>query len=51
MVFVESAQPAGVMTAHLWVKAIDKEKPIPATLSHEIMTKLLRHKLYVSKVA
>jgi beta-N-acetylhexosaminidase len=41
---LESTPPSSIMSAHLWMKAIDKE-PVPATLSPKVMTELLRNRL------
>ena len=36
---------AAVMTAHIYLPQVDEEKGLPATLSHNILTKLLRDEL------
>lgn len=36
--------PAGIMTAHLWIRALD-DRPIPATFSRNALTNLLRDEL------
>ena len=38
------AKPSSVMSAHLWIQSIDRDT-IPATLSRNVMTGLLRDKL------
>lgn len=38
------AEPAAIMTAHLWVKPLDTDT-IPATLSNSVVTTLLRERL------
>ncbi|HTY38618.1 MAG TPA: glycoside hydrolase family 3 N-terminal domain-containing protein, partial [Bacteroidota bacterium] len=39
-----TAKPSAVMSAHLWIQSIDKDT-IPATLSANVMTGLLRNRL------
>ncbi len=41
IVLERSPQPAAVMTAHLWIRALEPE-PVPATFSAGILTDLLR---------
>lgn len=41
---MKEAMPSSIMTAHLWIQAIDKDT-IPATLSPNAMTRLLRERL------
>ncbi len=44
MLMQSAEQPAGVMSAHLWIRALDPE-PLPATLSPNVLTGLLRDDL------
>lgn len=41
---LQKAKPSSIMSAHLWIQAIDADT-IPATLSKNVMTGLLRDKL------
>lgn len=41
---LREARPSAIMSAHLWVKALDMDT-LPATLSKEVMTGLLRGRL------
>ncbi len=44
IIFDQPHQPAGVMSAHLWIKALDEEE-IPATFSRRALSELLRDSL------
>jgi beta-N-acetylhexosaminidase len=46
---IEECKIDNIMTAHLWVKAIDKDT-MPATLSQGVVTDLLREKMHFSGV-
>ncbi|HON49939.1 MAG TPA: glycoside hydrolase family 3 N-terminal domain-containing protein [Candidatus Sumerlaeota bacterium] len=41
---IKNAKVSSIMTAHLWVPTFDA-KPVPATLSKNVMTDLLRNKM------
>ncbi len=43
-VVLEATDPAAVMTAHLWIEALDAE-PLPATFSRNALTGVLRERL------
>ncbi|MBM4160888.1 MAG: glycoside hydrolase family 3 protein [Ignavibacteria bacterium] len=40
----QTSRPAGIMSAHLWIRALDADT-VPATLSSNAMTNLLRKRL------
>ncbi len=40
----DAPPPAAVMTAHLWIKALDAD-PLPATFSEKALTRLLREEM------
>lgn len=42
---IESGDMEMVMTAHVWLSEIDREAPLPATLSKQVMTGILREKM------
>jgi len=46
---LEKTQLAAIMTAHLWVQALDKDT-IPATLSHNVLSEYLRRKMGFSGI-
>ncbi len=39
-------RPAGIMVAHMYVPQLEKQKGVPASLSHSIITDLLKNKLH-----
>ncbi len=46
---INDAHPSAIMTEHMWIKAIDTDT-VPATLSKNVMTNLLRDTLHFNGV-